>query len=102
VKNNELTNPIRREDAFLVALQVRDCPRHELWIDNRPAPTAALPAGVTCLYYLRTNPIAYSVSAFHSFHFYLPRRALDAIADLDDVVRIDDLDRGGQSSRIRG
>ena len=92
VENNGLTSPIPREDAFLVTLQLRDCPRHELWIDDRPALTAALPAGVTCLYDLRTNPIAYSISAFHSLHFYLPRRALDAIADLDDVARIDDLD----------
>lgn len=79
--NNGLTNPIPREDALLVAVQLRDCARHELWIDGRRRITGPLSAGVTCVYDLRTNPVAYSIDTFETLHFYLPARVLDAIAD---------------------
>ena len=35
IVNNGLTAPIPREDAFLIAVQLRDCPRHGLFIDDR-------------------------------------------------------------------
>jgi AraC family transcriptional regulator len=79
--DNGLTNPIPREDALLVAVQMRDCPRHDLWIDGRPRVTGPLPAGVTCIYDLRTSPIAYSIDPFETLHFYFPAKVLDAIAD---------------------
>ena len=71
-ENNGLTKPIPREDALLVALQLRDRTRYELWLDDKPVTTGPLEAGVTCFYDLRRNPIANGISPFHSLQFYLP------------------------------
>jgi AraC family transcriptional regulator len=104
--NNGLTAPLPNEDAFLVTLQVRECPEHELWIDDRPVQTAPLAAGVTCIYNLRRNPIACSISPFHGVHFYLPRSAVDAIIDIEGTGRLDDFDNnpgvGVDDPAIRG
>jgi AraC family transcriptional regulator len=86
-----LTTPIAREDAFLVALQLRDCVDHELWFDERPVRVPAYLAGLTSFYDLKRNPIAYMGSAFHSLMFYLPRKSLDAIADQEGTAPIDGL-----------
>jgi AraC family transcriptional regulator len=105
-ENNGLTKPIPREDAFLVTLQLRECPRHDLWLDDRPVETGPLKAGVTCIYDLRRNPLANSISPFHSLHFYLPRQALGFIADMEGSRRIDDFNtdpgRGLDDQTIRG
>jgi AraC family transcriptional regulator len=83
IENNGLTAPIPREDALLVTLQLKFCPAHDLWIDDKPAKTGPLPAGVVSIYDLRANPIANSISAFHNLHFYFPRAALDAINEAE-------------------
>ena len=92
IENNGLTAPIPREDAFLMTLQVRDCPRHDMWIDGRPVETAHLAAGTTCIYDLRHSPITNSISPFETVHFYMPRAALDGIAEIENGQKIDDID----------
>jgi AraC-like DNA-binding protein len=91
IVNNGLTAPIPREEAFLVTLQLRDCPRHDLFIDGKQVPTSFLRAGAVSVYDLRSNPIANSTSPFHSLHFYIPRSALDVIADMEGCCRVDEL-----------
>src|SRR5262245_61042119 len=66
IANNGLSTPIPREDAFLVTLQVRACPAHDLWIDGRAMKTGPLPAGTTCIYDLRRNPMVNSISPFEN------------------------------------
>ena len=88
VANNGFTKPIAAEDALLLQLQLAECPHYELWLDGRSVATQFLKAGVTCVYDLRSNPVAYGVSPFHSLIFYLPRRALDSIADIEGVSRV--------------
>jgi AraC-like DNA-binding protein len=90
VVNNGFTTPIPREEAFLVTLQLTDCPNHDLFIDGQPVRTGYLRAGAVSIYDLRANPIANSISPFHSLHFYVPRQALDVIADMEDCGRIDE------------
>jgi hypothetical protein len=85
-----LTKPIPAEDALLVALQLRACRRYQLWIDDQPCKTEPLEAGVTCFYDLRRNPIAKITNPFHSLYFYLPRRALNLIADKGGLPHVDD------------
>jgi AraC family transcriptional regulator len=91
IDNNGLTAPIPREDAFLIVLHVRDCPRHDMWLDGRPVETAHLNAGTACIYDLKRSPIANSISPFESVHFYLPRAALDAIAEIEGGPRVDEI-----------
>jgi AraC family transcriptional regulator len=89
-ENNGLTKPIPCEDALLVTLQLRDCPRYDLWLDDRQIKTGPLEAGVTCFYDLRRNPIANSISPFHSLQFYLPRPALNLLADAEGKKHVGD------------
>ncbi len=91
VENNGLTAPLPREDAFLVTLQLRDCPLHDLWLDGKAVQTAPLSAGTTCIYDLRRNPIVNSISAFTNLHFYFPRSALASAAEGDDISFLDDM-----------
>lgn len=91
IANNGLTDPLPVDDAFLVTLQLRDCPAHDLWLDGKPLPTGRLVTGQTTMYDLRRNPVVNSISAFQNLHFYLPRPALNAIAETEDMPRITEL-----------
>jgi len=74
------TAPIPPEEAWLIALQIRACPDHDLYF-----------AGVTSIYDLRRDPIADIRDPYHSLMFYLPRAALDMIAAEAGAPRIGDL-----------
>src|SRR5258708_29667214 len=87
----EMSGSIQQEDAFLVALQLRDFPTHKYWEDGRQAPVCDLRAGESCLYDLKRDPAVLLDKPYHSLHFYLPRAALDAIADDANAPRIRDL-----------
>jgi AraC family transcriptional regulator len=91
VENNGLSEPIPREDAFLVALHLRDCPAHDLWIDGKSMKTGALAAGTTSIYDLRRSPVLNIISPFDMLHFYFARGALDAAADGEDTSCLDRL-----------
>ena len=45
-----VSGPIPREDAFLIALQLRDFPDHKYWEEGRQFPVFSLCAGWTTLY----------------------------------------------------
>jgi AraC-like DNA-binding protein len=91
-ENNGLTSPFPLDDAFLVTIQLRDCPLHELWIHGRARQTAYLKNGTTSIYDLRTNPVVNSISPFHNVHFYLPRKTLAVIAEGDGINPFDDIE----------
>jgi AraC-like DNA-binding protein len=80
-----------REDAFLVAVMRRDYPIHEYFEDGRIAGTAALRTGETVLYDLKRNPQFMINNPFHSVHFYLPRAALNEVADGTESRKIEEL-----------
>jgi AraC family transcriptional regulator len=86
-----MRHPIHQEDAFLVALQLCNVPNRQYWEDGRRAPVCDLRAGQTCLYDLRRNAAVLLDKPFHSLIFYLPRAALDSIADESDAPPIRDL-----------
>jgi AraC family transcriptional regulator len=86
-----LSSPIVREDAFLIALQLRDYPDHEYWEDGQPAARNVLKAGHTTMYDLKRDPRFIINAPFRSVHYYFPRAALDGIADAAQAPRIDEL-----------
>ena len=86
-----LSSSLVREDAFLVALQLRDYPIHEYWEDGRPVPVTALRAGDTTMYDIKRDPVFRINNPFHSIHFYFPRAALNVIADNAQAPNIDEL-----------
>ena len=80
------------EDAYLVALQLRDFPSHQYWEGGRPAPLCSLQAGQVCLYDLKRDPKFLMDRPFHSIFFHLSRAVFDAIADDMNAPRIGELD----------
>ncbi len=87
----QMSGSIQQEDAFLVALYLRDFPNREYWEDGRRASVCDLRVGESCLYDLKRAPTALLDKPYHSLVFYLPRVALDAIADDANAPRIRDL-----------
>src|ERR1700751_3740956 len=87
----EMTGSIQQEDAFLIALHLRDFPNREYWEDGRRASVCDLRAGESCLHDLKRDPTALLDQPYHLLSFYLPRAALDAIADEANAPRIRDL-----------
>jgi AraC family transcriptional regulator len=87
----EMSRPIQREDAFLVALHLRDVPNREYWEDGRLASVCDARAGESSLNDLRREPTVLLEKPYHSLVFYLPRAALDVIADEANAPRIRDL-----------
>jgi hypothetical protein len=87
----EMSCPIQQEDAFLVALHLRDFPNLEYWEDGRLTSVRERRAGETSLADLKREPRALLKKSYHSLIFYLPRAALDAIADVANAPRIRDL-----------
>lgn len=80
-----------REDAYLVDLHLRDCPTHEYWEDGRQAPVYAVRAGEICIHDLKRDPVALLNKPYHCLFFYLPRVALNAIADDANAAQLGDL-----------
>jgi AraC-like DNA-binding protein len=87
----EMSGAIQREDAFIVGLHLRDFPEREYWESGRLESVCNLRAGETTLYDLRRDPAIHLNRPYHSLLFYLPRAALNAIADDADAPRIGDL-----------
>ncbi|MDE1994396.1 MAG: helix-turn-helix transcriptional regulator, partial [Rhizobiaceae bacterium] len=77
----ELSSPPAPEDAYLVALHLKDYPIYEYWENGRAAPVSALRAGDTIIYDIKRRPTFHLNNPFHSVHYYFSRQALEAIAD---------------------
>jgi AraC family transcriptional regulator len=60
---HRLSTPPVRENAFMVALHLRDYPVYEYWEDGRPAPVSAIKAGNTIIYDIKRKPV---------FHLTIP------------------------------
>ena len=86
-----MSDPIQQEDAFLVALNLRELLNCEYWEDGRRASVCDLRVGESCFHHLERDPTALLDKPYHSLAFYLPRAALDAIADDANAPRIRDL-----------
>jgi AraC family transcriptional regulator len=86
-----LSHSIQREDSYLVALTLRDFPNRQYWEDGRQMPVCDLRTGQVDFHDLKRDPIALLDKPYHDLFFYLPRCALDAIADDAEAPRIGDL-----------
>jgi AraC family transcriptional regulator len=90
--NTGFSKPIPVEDAFLIIVQLRNVPRHDMWLNGRQIDTAFLPVGTVNIYDLRSAPVANSISSFHHVSFYLPRPALNAVVEAEEIPSIDEFD----------
>jgi AraC family transcriptional regulator len=87
----ELSGSIQREDAFLVTLTLRDFPKREYWEEGRLISVSDVQAGQTCIHDLKRDPVARLDKPHHVLFYYLPRGALNAIADDADAPRVCEL-----------
>lgn len=86
-----LSGSLTVEDAFLVSLKLHDYPDCELWERGKCVKKADVRAGATYLYDLKRDPRYVIDKPFHSLFFYLPRSALDGIADQSRTQRVGEL-----------
>jgi hypothetical protein len=63
----------------------------QYWEDGRPMPVCDLRTGQVDFHDLKRDPVALLDKPYHDLFFYLPRCALDAIADDAEAPRIGDL-----------
>jgi len=87
----ELSTPLKREDAFLVSFLLRDFFQRKLWEDGRQTPVCDVRAGQVTINDLNRAPVALLDQPHHGMFFYIPRGALNSIADDADAPRIGDL-----------
>jgi AraC-like DNA-binding protein len=87
----EPSAPIPAEKAFVAALQLRDLTNHELWIQGRRAPVGFWPKGSVSIVDLEQEPVSFMPEPFDVLHFYVPRAALDELADENALARIETL-----------
>lgn len=85
VTDNGLSEPIPPEEAFLIVVQLRECPAHDMFFDGRQIRTGHLMPGTTCIYDLQSKPQANSVSPFHHVSFHLPYATMALIAEMEDM-----------------
>jgi AraC-like DNA-binding protein len=76
-----------REDAFLIALQMKTCPDFDLYADGRLILPNGFDADDVAIYDLRTNLASDQRDPFHAVDLYLPLKALVAMGDDGDVPR---------------
>jgi AraC family transcriptional regulator len=86
-----VTDSLPREDAYIVGLQLLAVPHHQIFEDGLASTVCDVQAGQTVLYNLNRDPRAMIDTPFHSIHFFIPRAALNAIADEAGARRIGEL-----------
>jgi AraC-like DNA-binding protein len=86
-----LSTSIPREDAFLVTTQLRHVSRIEVFLGMRSVHTGAYVAGRTNILHLESDPTAYLCTPYDGVQFYVPREALNEIADEQGAPHVDEL-----------
>ncbi|MBR1206069.1 MULTISPECIES: AraC family transcriptional regulator [unclassified Bradyrhizobium] len=86
-----LSGAMPLEDSFVVSLKLNDYPSCELWAHGKCVTKADIRAGATYLYDMKTDLRFVINKPFHSLHFYLPRSALDGIAEQFRAPRVGQL-----------
>jgi AraC-like DNA-binding protein len=89
-RNVGVTTPIR-ENAFLIALQLKTCPDFDLYADGRLIRRPEFEAGAVSICDLRTTLSIDLRDPFHAIDLFLPTRALDMISDDLGLARVDEL-----------
>jgi AraC-like DNA-binding protein len=89
--DQDISGSIPAEDAYLVGLQLRDYPEHDYWEGDRQYARRDVRVGQILLYDLKRDPRFFINKPFHSIHFYLPRKALDALSDESRAPRVGEL-----------
>jgi AraC family transcriptional regulator len=85
------TQPLPRDDAFLVILHLIDNSNFKVREINCEPRATDIDAGQITIHDLKLCPSFLIDGPFHTLNFYLPRIALDEVADNLEAARIGDL-----------
>jgi AraC family transcriptional regulator len=88
-----LSLPVPREDAYLVTVQLRHIPYVEMFAGMRHAYSGPYAGGFTTFLDLHRDPIAYLINGYDSLQFYLPRAALNELADEQGARPVSELSK---------
>ena len=83
--------PVPTEEAFVVTLHLREVHDQELWLAGRLWSKHSYQVGGVSILDLENGPLALRSSPFDYLQFYVPRAALDEIADDSGARRIEAL-----------
>jgi AraC family transcriptional regulator len=86
-----ITNPLPREDAYMIVMQISGKNSRELWLDGKPVKTEILGTGGVVFHDLRQSVQFCFHDPLDSVNYFLPRKTLNAIADDADASRVSDL-----------
>jgi AraC family transcriptional regulator len=89
-RNIGFTKPVR-DDAFLIALQLKTCGDFDLYAEGRLIQPQQFDAGAVAIFDLRTTLASDLRDPFHAIDLYLPLAALNAISDELGTARVDEL-----------
>jgi AraC-like DNA-binding protein len=90
--NGRLSDPLPRDDAYMICLVLRDLPQNSYWEEGREVGRYSLKRGQTVISDLRCEPAGLISQPIHTMLFHLPRAAINALADEISVPRVDELE----------
>lgn len=82
---------IPRQDAYMVCCQLRKKASFEYWEEGKAFLMPPLRAGDTTIHDLQREPTAMIDGPMHTMMWFVPRQALNALADEANVSHIDEL-----------
>jgi AraC family transcriptional regulator len=85
------STPLPRQDAYMVVHHLQDFQGVGYWEDGRYITPGHARAGETSIHDLRREPFLVVDRPFHTIQWFVPRAALDLVADEANVPYIDDL-----------
>jgi len=86
-----ISDLIPRQDAYMVCCHLQSRPSYEYWEEGKAFLVPYLRTGDTFIHDLRRDPAAMIDSPVHTMMWFMPRQALNALADEANVAPIDDL-----------
>jgi AraC family transcriptional regulator len=75
-----LSGSIPADDAYMISLKLKDYPDCEGWVEHKVKKYDVF-AGATYIYDLKSDPRYVIDKPYHSIFFYVPRSALNAVAE---------------------
>jgi AraC family transcriptional regulator len=86
-----ISDLIPRQDAYMVCCQLREKASFEYWEEGKAYKVPPLRAGDTTIHDLKRDPAAMIDGPLHTMMWFVPRQALNALADEANVSHIDEL-----------
>ena len=71
--NHGVTGSLPYDDAYLIQLRLRECPRCEYFFEGDTCRASTVEQGMIQIHDLRRDPVVDLRDPFHILHFYLPR-----------------------------